>query len=126
MTENGGEKKNSEEAAKKALDTFQAMFRGQRDIEHLLISNPENSVLKSLLSSAEKKRSKVANGRKVTSGLEDCSALLMGLTSEQTSQPTSARAPADWPYISKIKLVTTPESIDREFSRHLLTITEYF
>lgn len=98
------EKKNSEEGAKKALDTFRAMFRGRLDIEHLLISGSENSVLKTLLSLAEEIRTKVTNGREVTSSLEDCSGLLMRLTSEHL-EPTSAEAPADWPYISKIKLV---------------------
>ena len=98
------EKKNSEEEAKKALDTFRAMFRGRLDIEHLLVNGSENSVLKTLLSLAEEIRTKVTNGREVTSSLEDCSGLLMRLTSEHLEQ-TSAEAPADWPYISKIKLV---------------------
>lgn len=96
------EKKSWEERAKKALDTFRAMFRGHLDIEHLLVSNSENSVLKTLLSLAEEIRGKVTNGREVTSSLEDCSALLMRLTSEHL-EPTSAEAPPDWPYISKIK-----------------------
>lgn len=98
------EKKNWEEGAKKALDTFRAMFRGHLDIEHLLVNDSENSVLKTLLSLAEEIRTKVTNGREVTSSLEDCSALLMRLTSEHL-ETTSAEAPPDWPYISKIKSV---------------------
>lgn len=98
------EKKNWEEGAKKALDTFRAMFRGHLDIEHLLVTDSENSVLKTLLSLAEEIRTKVTNGKEVTFSLKDCSALLMRLTSEHY-EPTSAEAPPDWPYISKIKSV---------------------
>lgn len=103
MTESE-EKKNWEEGAKKALDTFKAMFQGRLDIEHLLVSESENSVLKTLLSLAEQIRTRVTNGREVTSSLEDCSALLMRLTSEHL-ESTSAEGPPDWPYISKIKSV---------------------
>ena len=101
------EKKNWEERATKALDTFRAMFRGHLDIEHLLVrDDAENSVLTTLLFFAEKIRTKVINGKEVTSSLEDCSALLMRLTSEHL-ETTSAEAPPDWPYISKIKSVKT-------------------
>lgn len=114
MTESE-EKKNWEEGAKKALDTFRAMFRGHPDIEHLLISNSENSVLKTLLSLAEEIRTKVTNGREVASNLEDCSALLMRLTSEHL-EPTSVEVPPDWPYISKIKSVKTSALLDCDFT----------
>lgn len=103
-TKDAEEKKNWEEEATKALDTFKAMFRGHLDIEHFLVSDSEKSVLKTLLPLAEKIRTKVTNGREVTTSLEDCSALLMRLTSEHL-EPTSAEAPPDWPYISKIKSV---------------------
>lgn len=109
------EKKNWEEGAKKALDTFRAMFRGNLDIEHLLVSDSKNIVLKTLLSLAEEIRTKVSNGREVTSSLEDCSALLMRLTSEHL-EPTSAEAPPDWPYISKIKSVIASALRDCDFT----------
>ena len=119
------EKKTWEEGAKKALDTFRAMFRGHLDVEHLLLSESENSVLKTLLSLAEKIRAKVTDGREVTSSLEDCSALLMRLTSEHL-ESTSVEAPPDWPYISKIKSVKPSALCNFDFKFQLLTTAEYF
>ena len=96
------EKKDLEEKAQIAQDTFRAMFRGRLDNEQFLTDEPEDSVLGTLRSWTQDMGPSTIGEREVRSTLADCSALLMRLTSEQTS----AQEPAVWPYIRKIKFVT--------------------
>lgn len=100
--EDPDERKDLEEKAQIAQDTFQAMFRGRLDNGQFLTDEPERSVLRTLLSWAQDMGPSTIGGREVRFTLADCSALLMQLTSEQTS----AQGPAVWPYVRKIKFVT--------------------
>ena len=96
-----GERGDFEDRAKIAQYTFRAMFRDRLGSEQFLTNEPENSVLGTLQSWVQNICPLAIGGRQVKSTLEDCSALLMGLTSEQTS----AQDPALWPYVRKIKFV---------------------
>jgi hypothetical protein len=93
------EKKDSEQRSKVARDTFLAMFRGRLDGEEFLQTEPEASALATLRSWTQEMAPLQVGGRNTMTTLEDCSALLMQLTSELTS----AQEPAVWPYIRKIK-----------------------
>jgi hypothetical protein len=93
--------KDFEDKAKIAQDTFRAMFRGRIDSEQFLLGDSEDTVLETLRSWAESMGPSAISGREIRLTLEDCSALLMQLTSEQTSD----RQPAVWPYVRKIKYV---------------------
>jgi hypothetical protein len=95
------ERKDFEEKAKLAQDTFRAMFRGRLDSEQFLIDEPEDSVLGTLRSWVQDLDLSAISGREVRLTLADCSTLLVRLTSEHIS----AREPAVWPYICKIKFV---------------------
>ena len=95
------EKKDFEERANLAQDTFRAMFRGRLDNDKFLIDEPEDSALGTLRSWLQATDHSSIGGREVRLTLSDCSAFLMRLTSEQTS----ARESAVWPYVRKVKFV---------------------
>ena len=95
------ERKDCEEKAKLAQDTFRAMFRGNMDNEQFLIEDPEDVVLEILRSWIQDADHSEIGRREVRLTLKDCSSFLMRLTSEQIS----AQEPAVWPYVRKIKFV---------------------
>jgi hypothetical protein len=92
-------RKNCEDMANIALDTFRTMFQGRLEDERLLIQLPKETILESLQSWARELRPSLARHRETQNSLGDCSTLLEQLTSEQNS----TQQPAKWPYIRKIK-----------------------
>jgi hypothetical protein len=99
--EDSDEMKDFKEQAKIALDTFRAMFGGRIDNEKFLLDGSEDAVLETLRSWAQSMAPSAISEREIRPTLEDCSALLMQLSSEQISD----RQPAVWPYVRKIKYV---------------------
>lgn len=100
-----------EKLAEVARDTFRAMFRGRLGDEEFLLQWSESRVMRTFRSwVAETDYS--PTGRQTFSSLEDCSAHLMPLTSDQnqseepTEEPTEE--PSKWPYIRKVKCVLPP------------------
>ncbi len=79
---------------------FQAMFKGRFNDE-IFTQMPEEVVLRNLRSWVVEFLQSSMGGQEVYRTLEDCSALLMKLTSEQDS----TQEPAKWPYIRKVKFV---------------------
>ncbi|TID05081.1 Nuclear GTPase SLIP-GC [Colletotrichum higginsianum] len=98
--EDVGEVKDVEEQAKVAHDTFKAMFRDRLKDEQVLTTKPKDYVLSTLRSWVLEARPSQIGGIKTRSSLQECSDLLMHLTSE-TAEATE---PAVWPYIRKIKV----------------------
>ena len=97
-----------QDLAELARDTFQAMFRGRLGDEQFLIQWSESRVKRTFRSwVAEADHS--PSGRQTFSSLEDCSAHLMPLTSEQNW----TEEPSKWPYIRKVKYVLPPWVEDR-------------
>lgn len=95
------EKQHCEERAVIARDTFRAMFQGRLENEKFLTDESEDSVLGTLRSWAQEMRPAATDGGDIRYTAEDCSALLIQLTSEQSS----GQDPPVWPYIRKIKFV---------------------
>ncbi|KAK6227425.1 hypothetical protein QIS74_00980 [Colletotrichum tabaci] len=98
--EDVGEVEDVEEQAKVAHDTFKAMFRDRLKDEQFLTTKPKDYVLSTLRSWVLEARPSQIEGIKTRSSLQECSDLLMHLTSE-TAEATE---PAVWPYIRKIKV----------------------
>ncbi|KAF4626102.1 hypothetical protein G7Y89_g12058 [Cudoniella acicularis] len=94
------EREDLEDRANVARDTFRAMFRGRLGNEQFLMQSPEAAVMQTLQSWAAEFGTSSAGGRETQRTIEDCSALLMRLTSEENS----TQEPAKWPYIRKIKV----------------------
>ena len=89
--------------AEVARDTFRAMFRGRLGDEEFLLQWSESRVMRTFRSwVAEADYS--PTGRQTFSSLEDCSAHLMPLTSDQNR----TEEPSKWPYIRKVKYVLPP------------------
>ncbi|OHW99019.1 hypothetical protein CSPAE12_02220 [Colletotrichum incanum] len=89
----------AKEQADVAHDTFRAMFRGRLGHGHFLTRDSEKVVLSTMRSWLEQTYPQVG-GRHARGGLQECSRLLMGLTSEAAE----AGEPAVWPYIKKIRV----------------------
>ncbi|GKT94358.1 tat pathway signal sequence [Colletotrichum tofieldiae] len=87
----------AKEQANVARDTFRAMFRDRLGDGHFLEGNSEQGVLSTMRSWLEQTYPQVG-GRHARGGLQECSRLLMSLTSEAAG----ASEPAVWPYIKKI------------------------
>ncbi|OHF03901.1 hypothetical protein CORC01_00763 [Colletotrichum orchidophilum] len=90
---------DSGEQAGVARDTFRAMFRGRLDSEDFLTTEPEDLVSSTLESWLNEVIPNVGGGHTIHT-LEECSSLLMRLTSEVAG----VRGPAVWPFIRKIKV----------------------
>ncbi|KAK0742907.1 hypothetical protein B0T18DRAFT_489791 [Schizothecium vesticola] len=95
--ETNEERRDWEDLAKLARDTFSVMFRG-RFTTALLTSEQQKEVVETLLSWA-RERNPVAR-QSIAPTAEECSATLMRLTSEEASP----QGPAAWPYIKKISV----------------------
>ncbi|KZL72727.1 tat pathway signal sequence [Colletotrichum tofieldiae] len=89
----------AKEQANVARDTFRAMFRDRLGDGHFLEGNSEQGVLSTMRSWLEQTYPQVG-GRHARGGLQECSRLLMSLTSEAAG----ASEPAVWPYIKKIRV----------------------
>ncbi|KAI8626695.1 hypothetical protein F5Y19DRAFT_445793 [Xylariaceae sp. FL1651] len=92
--------KDFENQANLAIDTFRAMFQGLRVNDPLLTSRSQGDVLE--LFEQWIRESGPANVQREQRGLtnDECSELLIRLTSENAS----ASGPAIWPWIKKIKV----------------------
>jgi hypothetical protein len=104
------ERKDFEEKAKVAQDTFRAAFRNHLiQNEQFLLDGPEETVLETLLTWTRESGSPLMEGagsiprREIVADAEQCSRHLMELTSE----PNSIREPSVWPFIRKIKFVSS-------------------
>ncbi|GKT44287.1 uncharacterized protein ColSpa_04468 [Colletotrichum spaethianum] len=91
----------AKEQANVARDTFLAMFRGRLGDGDFLTEKTEKDVLSTMRSWLEQTYPKVG-GRHAKGELQECSRLLMSLTSETAG----AHGPAVWPYIKKIRIIT--------------------
>ena len=95
------ERKDFEDRANVARDTFRAMFKGRLEDEGFLTQWRQQTVLETLQSWAQQLGPSSTGRREIQDSLGDCSTLLMRLTSEQNT----AQEPAKWPYIRKIRFV---------------------
>ncbi|KAI0003171.1 hypothetical protein F4779DRAFT_602144 [Xylariaceae sp. FL0662B] len=98
------ERKDLGERANVARDSFRAMFRQQLTNENFLIDSPEKTVFQTLKTWAEDTAPLSMNKTNSRPTLNECSTLLMRLTSEDSSEDSSADGPIVWPYIKKIKV----------------------
>ncbi|KAI0147476.1 hypothetical protein GGR57DRAFT_515724 [Xylariaceae sp. FL1272] len=89
-----------EKRAALARDTFRAMFRASLQGEDVLTSGTESEVLKMFDTWLQKSSPNIVQGKQSISNVNDCSELLMRLTSEDSSAESSAV----WPWIKKIKV----------------------
>lgn len=95
------EREDLEDRANLARDTFRAMFRGRLGDEQFLTLSSEPAVIDTLKSWVAESGICSASAREERHTIEECSGLLMRLTSEESSN----QQPAKWPFIQKIKLV---------------------
>ncbi|KAI1261517.1 hypothetical protein F5Y18DRAFT_440419 [Xylariaceae sp. FL1019] len=89
-----------EKRAVLARDTFRVMFRTSLQNEAILTSGPEAEVLETFDTWLRKSSPNIVQGKQSMSNVNDCSELLMRLTSEDASAESSAV----WPWIKKIKV----------------------
>lgn len=120
MTED--DRKDFEEKAKVAQDTFRAAFRNYLlGNEQFLLNESEAAVLETLLTWIRESGPPLMEGsdgiqrRDVVVDVEQCSRHLMELTTE----PNSMTGPSVWPFIRKIKFVF---SVDYLLSLHCLQL----
>jgi len=95
------EREDLEDRANLARDTFRAMFRGQLGDEQFLTLSSESAVIETLKSWVAESGISSTGDREEQHSINECSTLLMRLTSEEISN----QQPAKWPFIRKIKLV---------------------
>lgn len=93
----GGE---SKEKAELAMDTFKSMFHGKFEDEGWVLEEDECVVLNRFKTWATQARDLVSPGRQVAQTLQECSSLLMPLSSD----PIDPSQPPVWPYVRKIKV----------------------
>lgn len=93
------DRRDMEERAKVARDTFRAMFRGRLENEGFLVSKGKSSVLRTLTRWAEEERPSAISTRQSGLSATSCSTTLMKLSSE----PPGRKEPATWPYIRNTK-----------------------
>lgn len=90
----------SKEKANIAIDTFKSMFRGKLQSEDWILDESEHVVLDCFKTWAKQARRLCAPSRQVVQTLEECSSLLVPLSSE----PNNPLRSSVWPYIRKIKV----------------------
>lgn len=93
----GGE---SKEKAELAMDTFKSMFHGKLEDDGWVLEEDEGVVLDRFKTWATQARDLVSPGRQVAQTLQECSSLLMPLSSD----PVDPSQPPVWPYVRKIKV----------------------
>lgn len=96
----GDARKDLEAKAKLAVDMFQAMFRGNLQDEDWLLEESQETILAEFQAWMACAFGLQLPSRQVATSLDQCSQLLMELTSEVLD----AQEPATWPYIRKIKV----------------------
>lgn len=99
------ERRHSKELSNLARDTFSAMFP-DRYSSAVLMSGNEDAVVNTLLGWAQQRGEFARNRSETRQSREECSDLLIKLTSEGTA----ADGPAVWPYIKKIRYVSFSSS----------------
>jgi hypothetical protein len=90
----------SDDKAQIAIDTFRSMFRGKLNDEEWIITEDEETVLNQFRRWAGEARRLYPPCRQIAQTLEECSAILVPLSSE----PNDPSRPSIWPYIRKIKV----------------------
>lgn len=95
-----GVEPESKEKANIAIDTFKSMFRGKLQNEAWILNESEDIVLDRFKTWAKQARRLVSPSRQVVQTLEECSSLLVPLSSE----PNNPLQSSVWPYIRKIKV----------------------
>ena len=98
---NPQEREDLEDRANLARDTFQAMFRGRLGDEQFLTLSSKSAVMETFKSWVADSGISSTSGQEEQESIEECSKLLLQLTSEESSN----QQPAKWPFIRKIKLV---------------------
>lgn len=93
----GGE---SKEKADIAMDTFRCMFRGKLQDESWTLNESEDVVLDHFKMWAKQARSLGPPSRQVVQTLQECSSLLVPLSSE----PNDPLQSSVWPYVRKIRI----------------------
>ncbi|KAJ4218572.1 hypothetical protein NW759_008465 [Fusarium solani] len=107
--EDAAERRETEESANLARDTFRAMFRGRLTDEAFLINQPEQDVLETLFQWAARGRPSVFITKQSGLSQDACSKALMELASE----PPSRNQPAQWPYIRSTKVFMNAHILSR-------------
>ncbi|KAL2286393.1 hypothetical protein FJTKL_07151 [Diaporthe vaccinii] len=90
----------SKEKADIAINTFKSMFRGKLQNEAWILDESEDIVLDCFKTWAKQARRLVSPGRQPAQTLDECSSLLVPLSSE----PNNPRQSSMWPYIRKVKV----------------------
>ncbi|RSL47210.1 hypothetical protein CEP54_013522 [Fusarium duplospermum] len=103
------ERRDKEDSANLARDTFRAMFRGKLNDEAFLINRPEQDVLETLFQWAARERPSVLITKQSGLSQDACSKALMELASE----PPSRNQPAQWPYIRSTKVFLNAHILSR-------------
>ncbi|EEU37779.1 uncharacterized protein NECHADRAFT_102212 [Fusarium vanettenii 77-13-4] len=103
------ERREKEDSANLARDTFRAMFRGQLTDEAFLINRPEQDVLETLFQWAARGRPSAFVTKQSGLSQDACSKALMELASE----PPSRNQPAQWPYIRSTKVFLNAHILSR-------------
>lgn len=96
----GDARKDLEARANIAVDLFRAMFPGSLQGEDWLIQGTQDSILDQFQTWIESAAGLQSPSTQEVTSLQQCSTLLMQLTSEAPN----AQVPATWPYIRKIKV----------------------
>ena len=107
------ERRRSEELSNLARDTLSVMFPG-RYSPALLMTGNEDAVVNTLLGWAQQRGAFARNRSETRQSREECSDLLVRLTSEGVA----ADGPAVWPYIKKIRCVTSPNLVSALVNPH--------
>ncbi|RSM00468.1 hypothetical protein CDV31_011793 [Fusarium ambrosium] len=103
------ERRDMEDSANLARDTFRAMFRGRLNDEAFLINRPEQDVLETLFQWAASERPSVFITKQSGLSQDACSKALMELASE----PPSRNQPAQWPYIRSTRVFLNAHILSR-------------
>ncbi|KAM6517873.1 hypothetical protein FSOLCH5_006643 [Fusarium solani] len=103
------ERRDVEDSANFARDTFRAMFRGWLTDEAFLIDQPAQDVLETLFQWASRARPSVFITKQSGLSQDACSKALMELASE----PPSRNQPAQWPYIRSTKVFLNAHILSR-------------
>lgn len=96
-----------ERKANIAWDTFHSMFRGRLAQEEFLLEETEATILGMFRTMITDLQPSCVEGQQIVNSLEECSSLLMQLTTQQTSGQDTAL----WPYIRKIRLVNSSRNL---------------
>lgn len=94
------DEEETKDTAKLAMDTFRSMFRGKLQDDEWILKAPETVVLETFKIWAKEAMRLGPPVRRVAQTIEECSSLLLPLSSE----PHDPKQFSLWPYIRKIKV----------------------